>query len=143
MTEPEVVITPENFYEYFYDVRKSKPKKGQVMARFTAVAEFVEGRGKRDIMALLKQDKAYQAAQVMRKIHGAREPDCYRICREIAQDMLNMSELEVEKKSYEFLIELFFYTQREYVPKNDPHWETIPLIHIDSETGNIKSLVEI
>jgi hypothetical protein len=141
--EPEVQITHDNFHEYFHDVRTSKPKKGQVMAKFSAVAEFVEGRGKRDIMVLLKQDKAYQAAQVMRKIHGARVPDCYRVCREIAQDMLDMPEAEVEKKVYEFGIELFFYTEKKYVPKGDPHWETINLLSVDPETGNLKSVIEI
>lgn len=141
--ENEVQITPENFHEYFFDVRTNKPKKGQVMAKFTAIAEFVGGRGKRDIMLLLKQDKAYQAAQVMRKIHGAREPDCYRLCREIAQDMLDLTEKQVEEKVYEFPIELFFYTEREHVPKNDPHWDVIPLIQIDPETGTFKSVIEI
>jgi hypothetical protein len=132
--ENEVQITPENFHEYFFDVRTNKPKKGQVMAKFTAIAEFVGGRGKRDIMLLLKQDKAYQAAQVMRKIHGAKEPDCYR---------LDLTEKQVEDKVYEFPIELFFYTEREHVPKNDPHWDVIPLIHVDPETGTFKSVIEI
>jgi hypothetical protein len=141
--EPEVKITQDNFNQYFHDVRTSKPKKGQVMAKFSAIAEFIEGRGKRDIMVLLKQDKAYQAAQVMRKIHGCKVPDCYRICREIAQDMLDMSEDAVEKKVYEFPIELFFYTEKQYVPKHDPHWETINLLTIDPETGNLKSVIEI
>lgn len=141
--EPEVQITQANFAEYFHDVRTSKPQKGQVMAKFSAVAEFVDGRGKRDIMTLLKQDKAYQAAQVMRKIHGARVPDCYRLCREIAQDMLDMTEAQVEMKVYEFPIELFFYTEKQYVPKNDPHWETINLVQFDPETGTYKSVIEI
>jgi hypothetical protein len=43
-----VEITAENFDSYFFDVRKNGPKKGQVMAKFSAVAELVdEGRLKR------------------------------------------------------------------------------------------------
>lgn len=138
----EVLITNENFSDYFYDVRTNRPKKGQVMAKFTAVAEFVDGRGKQDILQLLKTNKAHAAVQVMRKIHGVREPDCYRVLREIAQDMLTMPEAEVEKKPYEMVIELFFYTQRQYVP-NSPNWELLPLLNYDKETGTYKSSIEL
>lgn len=142
MTEEEkIVITEKNFSEYFHDVRRSKPKKGQVLAKFTAVAEFVEGRGKRDIIMLLKMDKAQQAVQVMRKIHGAREPDCYRVCREIAEDLLIVPEEEVEKKPYEYVVEYFFYTQKDLVPKNK-HWETIQILE-KNEAGDYISRIEI
>lgn len=139
----EVVIDHTNFNDYFFDVRKHKPKPGQCMAKFSAIAEFVAGREKKDIMMLLKMDKAKQAAMVMQKIHGAKEPDCYRVCREIAEDMLFMSEEEVENKVYEYTLELFFYTQKEYVPKGDPRWETIQLLEFDKETGEYKSRIEI
>lgn len=140
----EIQITEENFEEYFFDVRKHRPKPGQIMAKFTAIAEFTGPQAKRDIMKLVTMDKAHAASQVMCKIHGAKPPDCYRVCREIAEDMLaGMDEEAVIAKPYEFVVEYFFYTQREYVPKNDPHWETIRLIEFDKETNTYKSRIEI
>ena len=142
MTE-DIEITSKNFGEYFFDVRQHRPKKGQIMAKYTAVAEFIGSQAKRDIIKLLKMDKAHAAAMVMRKIHGAKEPDCYRVCREMAQDILEKTEEEVIEKPYEFVIEYFFYTQREYVPKDDPHWSTIKLMRFDEEEGIYKSEIEI
>ena len=140
----ETKITQENFGEYFFDVRKNRPKQGQIMAKYAAVAEFVDGPEKRDIIRLIQMDKAYQAAQVMKKIHLAKEPDCYRVLREMCQDLIDgMTEEEVEKKPYEFVLEAFFYTNREYVPKNDPKWETIDLIEYDDETKTFKSTINI
>jgi len=34
-------------------------------------------------------------------------------------------------KTYEFLIEIYYYTKDEYVPKNDFHWEIIKIKNID------------
>jgi hypothetical protein len=137
-----LVIDESNFSQYFFDARKCKPKQGQILAKFTAVAQFIEGQGKRDIINLLKQDKAYQAVQVMKRIHGAKDPDGYRICREICQDFLVMELEDVEKKVYEYTVEYLFYTQREYVPNNQ-HWETIQVIEYDPETKTYKSRIEI
>ncbi len=135
-------LTNENFEEYFFDARRFAPKKGQVLAKFTAVAEFVGGRGKRDIMDLAKQDKIQQAVQVMKKIHGAKEPDCYRVVREIAEDLLRLSHKEVENKPYEYIVEYLFYTQKELVPKNK-HWETLNVIEYNHESGEYKSRIEL
>ena len=135
----DVKIDSSNFSEYFFDTRTHRPQPGQIMAKFAAVAEFGPGREKRDIIKLLKLDKAHAASQVMKKIHSAKEPDCYRVPRQMAEDLLSgMSEEEVENKLYEFVLELFFYTKREHVPVNDPHWETIQLIQYDRESGTFK-----
>lgn len=140
----EVEITEHNFNDYFFDVRRNKPEQGQIMAKFSAVAVFGPGQPKKDIIQLLKIDKAYQATQVMNRIHCARVPDCYRICREIAEDLLSgMSEKEVEEKEYEFVLEACYYTQREYVPKDDPHWETLQVLKYDPESGDINVRIEI
>ena len=140
----DIEITQENFGEYFFDVRQHRPKPGQIMAKFTAIAEFTGPQAKRDIMKLMTMEKANAASQVMQKLHGAKPPDCYRICREIAEDMLTGStEQEIIDKPYEFTVEFFFYTQREYVPKNDPHWETIQLIKFDKDEGVYKCDIEI
>ena len=144
MTEEQVIIDDSNFHKYFFDVRKNGPKAGQVMAKFSAVAVFGDGPEKRDIINLLKKDKAFQATMVMNKIHCARVPDCYRICREICEDLLSgMSDDEVGAKEYEFVIESMFYTKKEYVPKNDPHWELLTTLKFDPETNTFKSNIEI
>ncbi len=137
-------VTKDNFHEHFFDVRQHRPKKGQIMAKYAAVAEFVSGREKRDIIHLLKMDKAHQAAQVMRKIHLAKEPDCYRVLRQMCEDLLNgLSEDEVDQKPYSFVLEAYFYTTRECVPEDDPHWETIRLLEYDEETKTFKSRIEL
>jgi len=137
-------INKTNFHEYFFDVRQCKPKAGQIMARFKAAAIFGEGVEKKHLIQALKMGKAKQAAMVMRKLHLAREPDCYRVCREMCEDLLKgATEEEVIKKDYHFVLEAFYYTKREYVPQNDPHWETIKLLAFDPETNTFKSTIEI
>lgn len=139
----ELVIDESNFDQYFFDTRKHAPKPGQVLAKFRAIATFGDGPHKHDVIRLLKIDKAQQAAMVMRKIHHAREPDCYRVCREICEDLASgMTDLQVAEKEYEYVLEAFYYTKREYVPKNDPHWETIQLLEYDPETGSFSARIE-
>jgi hypothetical protein len=140
----DLVIDNSNFSQYFFDVRKFGPKQGQIMAKFSAVAIFGDGPEKRDIIRVLRRDKAEAAVMVMKKIHCAREPDCYRICREICEDLISgMSEDVVAKKEHEFVIEAFYYTNREYVPKGDPHWETIDIIKYDPDNKTFKVNISI
>lgn len=151
-TEPEFEIpatdiseiNKTNFNQFFFDIRQHGPKEGQIMARFKAAAVFGEGVEKAHLVQALKMGKAKQAAMVMRKLHLAREPDCYRVCREICEDLLRgNTEEEVIKKDYHFVLEAFYYTKKEYIPKNDPHWETIQLLEFDPETNTFKSRIEI
>ena len=114
------------------------------MAKFTAIAIFGDGPQKRDIINLLKMDKAHQASQIMQRIHSARAPDCYRVLREMCEDLMaGMSDEQVEKKEYEFVLEAIFYTKKEYVPKRDPHWETLTVLQFDSENNKFISNIEI
>ena len=140
--EDEIVIDSSNFKDYFFDVRKFGPKHGQVMAKFRAIAIFAEGEEKRDLIKILKRDKAEAAAMVMQKIHCAATPDCYRVCREICEDLLSgMTDQEVEKKEHEYFLEAFYYTKKEYIPKDDPHWETIDVLRYDQDDKTFKSVV--
>lgn len=140
--EREIEITNENFDQYFFDARKHRPQSGQVLAKFQAVAEFIEGQPKRDIIHLLKLDKAKEAAQVMQRLHGCKPPYCYRVLIDMSEDLLKMSEEEVEKKPYEMVVEFLFWAKREHVP-NDPRWETINVIKYDTETGEYKSEIQM
>lgn len=141
----EVVIDSSNFANYFFDVRKFGPKPGQIMARFSAIAVFGDGPEKMDLIKVLRKGKAESAAQVMRKIHCAAEPDCYRVCREICEDLISgMTDDQVCKKEYSFLLEAFYYTKKDYVPKNDPNWEMIDLMSIKlNEDGTYKCDINI
>lgn len=140
MTEITEEITEENFEKYFFDVRKHTIQKGQVMARYAAVAEFVDGPMKKNIIELLTKDKANAAVQVMRKLGCAVEKDSIRICKEICEDMLKgLSVEEIEQKPYKYTIEVFYYTQKEHVPVNDPHWSLISIINSDF---SVKSSIE-
>jgi hypothetical protein len=114
------------------------------LAKFAAVALFGNGPEKRHLIEVLKSGKAEAAAMVMRKFHCAKEPDCYRVCQEICEDLISgMSEDEVAEKDYQFILEVFYYTKREYVPKNDPHWETINVLKFNPETGTYYSEIEL
>lgn len=135
MTEEnqDVVINDENFDEYFFDVRQHAPERGQIIAQYSATAEFVDGGEKRQIIALLRDtDKMVATTQVMRKLLFATERDSYRIPREMAEDMKNgMSCDECAAKVYKYTVEMYFYTKPEYVPVDDPHWTIISIKNLD------------
>lgn len=142
MDEP--VINESNFSQYFFDVRRNKPKPGQVLAKFCAIAIFGNGPEKMDLIKVLKMGKAKQAAEVMKKIHCAKEPDCYRVCREMSEDLASgMTDEQVATKDYEFMLEVFYYTQREYVPRDDTHWECLALVQYDPDTKTYKSDIHL
>lgn len=137
-------IDENNFAEHFFDARIKQAKPGQILAKYTAIAEFVAGQPKRDIIWLLRADKAKETSQVMRRIHGAKEPWCYSVPRQMAEDMLHgLTDQEIEEKPYKMVIEFLFWTNRECIPPNDPHWETLPVLQIDPETGHYISKIEI
>ena len=130
----EVEITEHNFEEYFFDVRQYDPKRGQILARYMAKAEFVNGHMKRNVIDLLKTHKnaGNTAPQVMRKLGLALEEDSIKICREMAEDLMNgMSDNEVAEKSYPFTLECFFYAEKENVPVDDPHWDIVSIKNLD------------
>lgn len=130
----ELVIDENNFTQYFKDCRIHRPERGDVMAKYTAIAEFVDGQMKKDIIDLLmNKDKALAATQVMRKLGCATEYDAIRVCKQVAEDLASgMSPEDVEKKPYEYQLETFYYTKKEYVPVDDPHWQVISIANLDS-----------
>lgn len=130
----ELVINEENFHQYFKDCRNNRPNKGEIIAKFTAIASFMDGRMKKDIIDLLynKEDKVNAAIQVMRKLGCATEKDSIKICKEICKDLFSgMSPSEVESKVYKYQMEIFYYTKKEYVPIDDPHWSVISIANLD------------
>lgn len=137
-------ITAENFNQYFFDVRKHRPKPGQIMAKFQAIAVLGDGPEKMDLVRLIQTDKIYQAVRVVQKIHCAREPECYTLLKQMCQDLLaGMTPEEVCKKDYEYVLRVFYYTNRECVPANDPHWETIQLLKLEENENTYKCEIHL
>ena len=143
--EEEIEINEENFSSYFRDIRNASPGKGEVIAQYSASAEFVEGNEKRQIISLLNstENKMEATAQVMRKLLHASEIDAYRVPRMMAEDMLSgMSVDEVASKPYKYTLEMFFYTKSENVPKSDPHWSVISVLNLDEFLDKKESPIE-
>lgn len=141
----EIEIDDGNFAKFFRDVRFSTPEKGDIIAQYSACAEFVEGNEKRQIISLLTstENKMEATAQVMRKLLFASEIDAYRVPRMMAEDILSgASEDEVAAKPYKYTLEMFFYTKPEFVPKGDPHWASISVLNMDEFFAKNGTVVE-
>ncbi len=127
----EIVIDESNFDQYFFDIRTNRPKPGQIMACYSAMAEFVRSHEKWQLIDLLKMpNKAEAATQIMRKLLFASELDAIRVSRQIAEDLSKgMSEELILDKPYKYKVEIFYYTMPEYLPA-DPHWISISLLNL-------------
>lgn len=143
--ESELEINEQNFYEYFKDVRISSPERGEIIAQYSAAAEFVNGDEKKQIISLLTstENKMEATAQVMRKLLFASELDSYRVPKQIAEDLVSgMTEEEVADKPYKYVMEMFFYTKPEYVPKDDPHWSVISVLNLEEFLDKKESSIQ-
>ena len=120
------------FKEYFFDVRRNAPKKGQVMACFTIIAELVEGDLKSDLIHLLSTtSKVNECVTLLRKMGCAEEKEAMRVCREIAEDLYaGKSAAEIIAKPYQYLLKAFYYVEPQYIP-NDIHWSHIEIKNLD------------
>jgi len=129
----EVVIDDSNFDEYFRDTRQNTPKEGEIVACYTAIAEFVRGPEKQHMIDLLRNtEKAVPGTQVMKKLLYACEKDSFGVPLQMAKDMLSgMTVDEILDKPYKYKVEIFYYTKPEHVPVDDPHWSTISLMNLD------------
>ena len=142
----EIEINEINFSEYFKDVRNSTPARGDVIAQYTASAEFVEGNEKRQVISLLNstENKMEATAQVMRKLLFASELDAYRVPRIMAEDMISgMTEDEAALKPYKYTLEMFFYAKHENVPKDDPHWSVISVLNLEEFLGKKEGEIQM
>lgn len=126
------MITQDNFAEYFRNIRENKPQQGDIMARYTAMAELSDGHIKESLINLLFRSSSTEAAiQTMRKLAHATEKDAIRVCKEICKDLVIYLPEEVKKRVYSYQLELFYYTKKEYVPIDDPHWSLISIANLD------------
>lgn len=140
----EIIIDESNFEEYFFDVRRHQPKHGQVVARFTSMADFVKGNEKQNVLDLLyKKGKIEPCTQVMRKLLFATEIDAIRVPKLMIEDLIGgMSYYEVLEKPYRYQVEIFYYTKPEYIPKDDPHWSCINIKNLDEHLARKDSRIK-
>lgn len=116
------------FEEEFFDVRKHGPKPGQVLAKFSAMADFVDDWVKQNVVAILTKAEggALSAMKVMRNSVGATELDAIRVPLEMCKDLAeNKTIEEVLMKPYRFKMEKFYWTKKDNVPSDNPHWSLI------------------
>lgn len=140
----DLIIDETNFDQYFFDVRKNKPKPGQVLACYEAEADFVEGNLKKDIVHLLMTNNKGSdlSVRLMQKLAGATKDSAISVVKEMMSDLLSgVSSSDVAKKNYSFHCQYFFYTDRDYIPQNDPHWWSTSLIDISRPSDEDIDLV--
>lgn len=140
----ELVIDESNFNNYFFDIRTSKLKTGQVIACYTAMADLVNTFEKKNLVDLLCNSVKMEAClQVMRKLFHADEKYSFRVLIEILQDILGgLSIEEVLDKPYRYRVCFYYYTEKKYIPTDDPHWSCISLLNLkEKDDGFIKSKV--
>jgi hypothetical protein len=128
----ELVIDQSNFDKFFFDVKKTGPKPGQVMVRYVANAELIAGDEKMYLIDLLVTNPlgAEMGVQIAKNAFGAQDSDAIKLCKSIARDLIDgMTRQQVLEKPYKYTLERFFWSKEEYVPKDDPHWQVIK-VHI-------------
>tara|TARA_Y100000034_G_scaffold43496_3_gene53123 strand:- start:40123 stop:40605 length:483 start_codon:yes stop_codon:yes gene_type:complete len=153
MTE-EMIIDDSNFGEYFFDARTHGPKRDQILARFSAIAEFIDGKMKQDIIYLVSTMKngGMSAVKVMQKLGCATYEAAIDVSIEVAEDLkaglsrgMTQEAIteEVEKKAYSYHYEQFFYVKSECVPKDDPHWDIIQIANLNEHLDKVDGVGEI
>jgi hypothetical protein len=129
MSEDELIIDEFNFSEHFFDVRKHRPKLGQVMAVYRATAEFADGDLKRDIIYLLwKTDKIEECVKMLDKLGSMERGDALRILRGMAEDLAaGKHSDEVAKKPHKYLFQAYYYTDPDNIPEDSLNWSVVKL----------------
>ena len=126
----EIVIDENNFSKYFKDTKTNKPEHGDILVFYRSMADLVEGEMKNQMIDALFHENigAQKAIQIFMKLGGATHKEAIKVVKSMNDDLIaGFSVEDVYKKSYSFLLELSFYTKKEFVPKDDPHWEVIQL----------------
>jgi hypothetical protein len=137
----DVIIDDSNFEQYFKDASKHRPEKGECLAIFKSMAELVNGDIKQEvILAVTTNEYGGQGAvQTLMKKCNMSYKEALRVCKEICQDCTTLSEQEVLDKPYKFLFEKQYYTHKDFVPKDNPHWQVVGLKNISIKDIEIKT----
>jgi len=139
----ELIIDEFNFNQYFFDIKKYGPKKGQILARYAAIGELTEKFPKGAVVDILAHNpQGYELApKVLRNICHVK--DALKVSIEMAGDLANgISIQEVTAKPYKVNIEMFFWTNREFIPKDDPHWNCIEVVNCTEKDESAVNTLE-
>lgn len=126
----EIIIDENNFEQYFRDTSNHRPEAGDVMVFYKSNAELQAGDLKGQMIDSLYEERIgpQKAMQIFIKMGKAAHQEALKVVKEICSDLHSgMSKDEVMEKPYKFFLQLSFYTKKEYVPVDNPHWELIPL----------------
>jgi hypothetical protein len=126
----EITIDDSNFSQYFKDAKNNPPQHGEVLAVYKAVAELSHGDLKTQIVDTLIFEKigAQKAIQLLVKFGHTSYRESLKVIKNICSDLLaGMKKEMVISKSYEYVLEMQFYTKPEFVPLDNKHWEIIGL----------------
>lgn len=123
----------DEIYSKLFDAKRYKPKKGQVMVRYQAMADLIEGDLKTDVINLLQNNDqgANASIRMLQNNCYMNEKDAIMISKEISEDLLNgMSLQEVSSKPYRFKLEILYYTDKDTANQlsGNVHWTKIDLI---------------
>ena len=130
----ELMIDDTNFEKYFRDANTCKPEQGDILAKYSAMAELVYGDLKQDIVKLLKISDfgAKTSIQIMKKLGKANEKEALRVVKAMCCDLFaEMTDDEVLAKPYKYVLEMCFFTKREHVPPDDLHWEVLAINNLE------------
>lgn len=139
----EVIIDETNFNQYFREVEKNRPEAGDVLVAYRTMADFCDGDLKEQVVEALFEEKIgpTKAVKLMRRLGKASNREAFRVVKNIFMDLYNgMSKTMVIAKTYEFMVEIYYYAKEEYIPKDDVHWEIIKIKNLDEHL--IKSNIE-
>jgi hypothetical protein len=130
----ELVIDEKNFSEYFRDASKFPPRKNDVLVRYRAIANFINGDDKKDVVFQLSSSSfgAKSAIQIVKKLGKTNEKEALSVVKRICEDLYGgMKEEEVLAKPYSYVLEMFFFADKEHVPKDDKHWDCLTINNLD------------
>lgn len=137
----ELVIDESNFEQYFRNTKKTKPQKGDVMAIYRATAELTSGSLKEQVVEALCSEEigAKKAIQLIIKLGQTNRREATKLIKQICSDLYGgMQKNYVIAKSYKYIFEMFFYTKKEHIPKDDSHWEVIVIKNLDDHLDKDK-----
>src|SRR5688572_7504971 len=115
MTEP-VIITDENFNQYFRDASKHKKQDGDIMVSYRSYMELPNCELKRDVIRLLSEvdHGANLAVEALCRYAAASRQSAIGLCAQISVDLLKAKDpTQVAGKVYQYESVLFFYVNQE------------------------------
>lgn len=130
----ELVIDETNFHVFFREVERNRPEKGDVMVVYRSMADFCSGDLKEQVVEALFEEKIgpTKAIKLMKRFGKTSNREALRVVKNVFMDLYNgMSKNMVIAKTYEFMIEIYYYTKEEFIPKDDKKWEIIKIANLD------------